>query len=227
MKWIKLFESFESESIESICREYGIRNWTINEDGSVDVDGDVDISELELEKIPLKFGKVSGDFHCYTNLLISLEGAPKVVGGNFDCSFNKLTSLEGGPIEVGHSFYCYNNNLTSLKGSPEVVGGDFSCSFNKLTSLEGGPKEVGGSFNCQRNKLITLEGGPNKVGGSFLCQGNPISFVYKLFPDHKAYLDSLDYDYLRGTSIIKWKFKEALDEIGGEMPESILGWKYI
>jgi hypothetical protein len=38
----RLFESTGGD-IESICKEYGIQNFTINEDGSIDVDGDVDL----------------------------------------------------------------------------------------------------------------------------------------------------------------------------------------
>ena len=49
MKYLKLFESFED--IEKICREYWIRNYTINSDGSIDVDGNVDLSQENLIKI--------------------------------------------------------------------------------------------------------------------------------------------------------------------------------
>ena len=38
--------------------------------------------------------------------------------------------------------------------------------------------------------------------------------VYKLFPDHTSFIDSLDYNYLRGMSIDRRRFKEALDEVG-------------
>ena len=40
-------------------------------------------------------------------------------------------------------------------------------------------------------------------------------------------MDSLDYGYLRGTNIDKRRLKEALDEVGREMPESIAGWEWI
>ena len=46
MKHLKLFESFKD--IDSICDEYGIKDYTINDDGLVDVDGDVDISYLSM-----------------------------------------------------------------------------------------------------------------------------------------------------------------------------------
>ncbi len=35
MRYLKLFESFED--IDEICRKYRIENYTINSDGSIDV----------------------------------------------------------------------------------------------------------------------------------------------------------------------------------------------
>jgi carbamoylphosphate synthase large subunit len=40
-------------------------------------------------------------------------------------------------------------------------------------------------------------------------------------------MDSLDYNYLRGKSIDRKRFEEALDELGIETPEYIKGWKWI
>ena len=74
------------KEIHDICKKYYIRNYKINPDGSIDVNGNVDLSYMGLTKIPLKFNKVNGWF---------------------DCSYNKLTSLEGCPKEVEWSFYCY------------------------------------------------------------------------------------------------------------------------
>jgi len=85
--------------------------WVINPDGSVDVNGYVDTSGMNLTKIPVKFGRVSGYFSCSSNLLTSLEFAPSEVGGWFDCSENNLTSLEGAPSEVGGYFSCHSNPL--------------------------------------------------------------------------------------------------------------------
>jgi hypothetical protein len=246
MKHLKLFENFQD--IDSICKQYGIENYTVNPDGTLDVDGYVYLSYGGLIKLPLKFGKVTGSFYCFDNQLTALEGSPREVGGDFNCFNNKLTALEGGPREVVGAFNCSNNQLTALEDGPREVGGDFDCSYNQLTALEGGPREVGGDFLCYRNQLTTLEGGPREVnggfycdsnqlttleggprevGGYFNCAGNPIYSIYKLFPDYKSYLDSLDYGYLRGTDISKSRFKEALDELNIKMPESISGYKYI
>ena len=111
------------------------------------IQGNVDLSDLYLEKLP--------DF---------LEDV--IVKGHFFCHNNSLASLEGAPEKVGGSFYCHNNSLTSLKGSPEKVGGDFSCYNNSLTSLEGAPEKVGGNFFCHNNSLTSLEGAPKEIGGN-------------------------------------------------------------
>jgi len=139
--------------IHKICKEYGITDYTINGDGSIDVDGNVDLPWIELTKLPLKFNNVSGAFLCNGNKLTTLEGCPKSVGGNFNCSFNKLTTLEGSPQSIGGNFYCSRNKLTTLKGGSKSVGGSFDCSGNQLTTLEGCPKSVGGGFYCDNNPI--------------------------------------------------------------------------
>jgi hypothetical protein len=152
-KFLKfLSESKISDLLTPMAPDEVPYSWHKRSDGSYDVDGNVDLSDQKLKKIPWKFNKVTGDFYCYYNQLTSLEGCPKEVGGGFSCHYNQLTSLEGCPKEVGGHFYCHNNQLTSLEGCPKEVGGHFSCSYNQLTSLEGCPKEVGRDFCCHNNK---------------------------------------------------------------------------
>ena len=123
------------EDIDSICLKYGIKNYTINSDGSIDVDGDVDLSRKNIDKLPLKFGKVTGHFDCYDNQLTSLEGCPREVGGHFYCSYNKLTSLEGSPNRVGGGFYCYENQLVDVKGFPLIIGGGIGIKGNPVEEI--------------------------------------------------------------------------------------------
>jgi hypothetical protein len=184
MKYLKLFESFDKENIDSICKKYGITNYTINEDGTIDVNGDVNLSRYmitneflppSLKMLPLFFRNVTGNFSCDNNELTSLEGSPQVVGGNFNCSFNQLETLKGGPKSVGGDFWCSDNQLTSLVGGPQLVGSHFWCYRNKLTSLKGSPKSVGGNFNFSHNQLTSLEGSPQVVvGGIFNCNDNKL-----------------------------------------------------
>ena len=145
MKHLKIYENYQTEAeVAKICKKYGITNWSINKDGLVDVDGSVNLSYESLTKLPLHFGRVTG---------------------NFFCDNNDLTTLEGAPREVGQRFWCDRNNLTTLEGSPQEVGGDFCCTYNDLTTLVGAPETVGGGFYCHNNQLTTLEGAPYSVSG--------------------------------------------------------------
>jgi len=163
------------EEVEAVLMFFDIKRYTISDELTVDVNGNVDLHGKRRTRIPITFGKVTGDFFCNDNNLTSLKGAPEKVGGYFDCSSNNLTSLKGAPNKVGGGFYCSENNLTSLKGSPNKVGEDFNCSFNNFTSLEGAPEKVDGDFNCSENELETLEGSPKEVGGSFNCSQNKLT----------------------------------------------------
>jgi hypothetical protein len=129
------------------CKKY-LENYTINPDKTIDVDGDVNLYQKlgKMKKLPVKFGKVSGEFDCRKNNLISLEGCPNYVGGSFLCNQNKLTTLEGCPIYVGDYFSCIDNEITTLEGGPKYVGDFFACENNNLTTLECCPKYVGKTF---------------------------------------------------------------------------------
>ena len=135
MKHLRLFNESIDSNIDSICKKYNITNYIINIDGSIDVNGNVILSDKNLIKLPLIFNKVSGYFDCCGNKLTTLEGSPKEVGGNFYCNHNQLTSLEGSPIEVGRDFYCHVNQLISLEGGPTKLGGGFYCFNNPLPDI--------------------------------------------------------------------------------------------
>lgn len=171
LDYIKNVWSKKTGSVQQSPEEFGITKYKFNQDGTLDVFGDVNISKNNLLKLPFKFGKIVGNFDCSYNTLTSLENAPNIVKGNFDCSYNKLTSLENAPNIVKGGFVCYSNKLISLKGSPKEVE-FFNCHGNNLTTLEGGPKKVNKDFQCSDNYLVSLKGSPKKVGGSFLCYSN-------------------------------------------------------
>ena len=133
MKYLKLFENFNKSQIDDICEYYGITNYSINPDGSIDVDGYVDLSDYNLTELPLKFNKVSGRFDCTNCALTTLIGCPNYVGDGFYSRRNKLTNLIGGPKEVVGIFDMEGNELTSLDGYPKIIGGDFFPHENPIT----------------------------------------------------------------------------------------------
>ena len=170
MKHLKSFNEglIESWKLKYLCKKYGIKNYTINTDGSIDVGEDVYLSYKRLTKLPLKFNKVSGDF---------------------SCSYNNLTSLEGSPIEVGGSFYCNHNKLTTLEGCPKEISEYFNCRWNQLTSLEGGPIKLGGNFDCYNNPLpyVILK---SKYIKKILLEGDDF-YIWK-----KGKLDMSSFEYM-------------------------------
>lgn len=168
---IKLFEQYnEYNQVKTWLYKMGIKNYTINDDLSVDVDGSVYIHEKKIKEIPISFNKVTGNFKCTEINLTTLKGVPNEVGGDFNCSYNNLTSLEYSPTIVTGDFKCVANMITSLKGCPIRVN-DFDCSNNKLESLDGCPQEVELGFVCVNNKLTSLIGSPREVE-DFFCVNN-------------------------------------------------------
>ncbi len=223
-----LFESFKE--IEAICQKYGIYNYTINRDGTIDVDDNVDLGYIKFTELPLKFREVTGHFYCNNNYLATLEGVPKSVGGSFYCDFNELITLEGAPKSVGNLFSCSGNNLTTLKGAPQSVGGSFDCNRNELTTLEYSPQSVDGNFYCYDNKLTTLKGAPQSVGGGFFCYSNPVDSIRELFPNGTIFYKLYnEWEFFAGgNKIYKHRFLEAMLDIGKKrVPEYIPGYEYI
>ena len=217
MKSYKQFIKESKTDIDSICQNYGIMNYTINPDGSIDVEGSVILSSELLTIIPLKFGTVTRDFDCDRNQLTSLEGSPKKVGGYFDC---------------------HNNQLTSLVGYPEVIGGDFDCSRNELKSLVGCPEIIGDNFYCRENQITDFRGVPEFFEGLFYCEGNPIEEIYRLFIKEDKHitdfsllygLDGLskcikwinEFDVIQGNKVIMDRLEEVFYQLGMDVPENI------
>lgn len=133
------------------------RNYTINDDLSVDVKGSVNLydglcssgidAELnEFATIMVKFGKVTGDFNC---------------------SSMRLTSLKNAPHTVMKSFYCADNMLKSLKHFPRYVGKDIDIGDNLLSRFTGLPKDIHGKIVDRGNFGACNH--PNRVNyvGSF------------------------------------------------------------
>jgi hypothetical protein len=140
MKRLKIYESFRTEQeIKDLCSEYGIWNYQIRDDGSIDVEGDVILCNKldDFKQLPLNFNVIKGDFDCSGDSLTTLEYSPKMVDGEFYCQYNyHITSLEG--LE--------NTNIDSWL---DVEG----C--RDLYSLKGFPKKVG-YFNCRRTPIYDI-----------------------------------------------------------------------
>ena len=124
MKHLRKYKIFKSNSqIDTICEKYNIKNYTINSDNSVDVDGDVDLYDEKLTSIPLNFNIVNGNFDCGWNYLTSLEHHPTVYGG-FHCQNNQINTFE--------NFYYYMEDVY-FDGNPIY---DIYVLFNDMKLIE-------------------------------------------------------------------------------------------
>lgn len=164
--------------------------------------------------------------------ITSLVGSPEEVGGLFDCSSNpNLKTLEGAPKRVGHSFLCSSTSITNLIGGPEEVGWDFVCrKCDKLTSLEGAPKKARAllfdayAYLWDPRPLKGCE--IEHLNAGLQQRGSPLQSLKNIFHCNaltteeatKYFLDSLDYNYIRGSSLYRminlFRFSEAFREIG-------------
>ena len=106
--WSGVKQQSIKADIEAWCEEMGIRNYTINFKGEIDVGESVYLNYTTFKVLPYKFGTIIGGFiiHSCKNL-ISLKNCPNSVYGEFNCSeCSKLDSLEGCPKIVSLSFRC-------------------------------------------------------------------------------------------------------------------------
>ena len=140
----KGFEAQRREMIESWLKEYNIKGYTINDDYTIDVNGNVFLGREDFKEFPeyIQFGMIRGGFYCSLNHLSSLRGCPRIVEGDFNCTYNELTSLEDAPIIVRGDFVCNHNRLTTLKGAPKSVEGSFECYHNHTQFTEDDVRKV-------------------------------------------------------------------------------------
>lgn len=124
----------EIRRIRNLCKQHGIEDYHINDDYTINVNGHVNLmgSCSHMERLPLKFDKVWGDFDCRRNMLTTLEGSPRYVGGDFSCGDNELTSFEHCPSEVKCNFFGISNPLTTLEFIPNAVGHFLSFDVDTL-----------------------------------------------------------------------------------------------
>jgi len=76
--------------IHIICKRYEIDHYIILENRSLDVFGNVNLSNSNLIEIPILFNCVSGNFTCCHNKIELLVGLPKHVGGDLCFESNSL-----------------------------------------------------------------------------------------------------------------------------------------
>lgn len=124
--------------------------WSIDSQGVVSVKGNVEaIGEMPNRKLPIKFGKVTGNFILQAVGCLDLEGCPTEVGGDFSCSMNVIYGDTRGGSSSDLTQLDNLTQLDSLKGGPRRVGGSWNIGMNAIPSLQHMPAEIGyNTSNC-------------------------------------------------------------------------------
>ena len=116
MSWNGVKKQTNIEDIKAWCEEMGIKDYTINSKGEIDVNDCVEFkynSHNDFKELPYKFGMINGFF--------SLDKC------------KNLISLKNCPNYINFSFYCDDcSNLESLEGCPKEVGRDFKMRRSKI-----------------------------------------------------------------------------------------------
>jgi hypothetical protein len=187
MNKLKLFENYnEKDYIEEKLFYYNIINYDINDDMSVNVNGNVNLNEYTIFDIPVKFKKINGDFDISNNMLESLENSPEYLSGSFYCHDNKITSFEYSPKYIGENFDFSDNNILNFDFFPEYVG----YVYNKYDGLN--PIKEITDLIGQRKDIVDIIHEMNKIKA---IVENKI-FTYKIdviFDEHDV--KKVDWDF--------------------------------
>lgn len=182
--------SGHQEKIANWLKSNGVTNFTINDDNSVDVDGDLILDGLRYRKLPVNFKSVTGTVSLAGAMLTTLEGLPDEINGDFNASAMNLDTTNGFPMKVHGDCHLSKLNVkstlstsrmahvegdliingwngSSYVGLPGYVGGDFIVSdASGLTSMKGMPKEIGGDCHMPARRTTNLQGFAKKIGGN-------------------------------------------------------------
>jgi len=233
--------------IKKYCFLLGIKDYKINKDNTIDVNESIYLTNSWTrdaakyswdekkqkrwfrDKLPIKFGKVNGNFNISGCFLKTLEGCPTYVGGNFDCSNNKnLESLEGSPKFVGGNYNASSCNIKSLKGISNNIG--------KLRH-EGWQEHVNGNgvLNLSFNEnLMDLIDFPDFLKGNFSFRYCPVEEILDLFDIGSVYHGAgnfdiknekiihliNEYDVIQGKNIIEDRLIDLYHTLDLEVPPS-------
>jgi len=114
------------ERIEEICHLYNIENYTINDDLSIDVNGNVNLTNKRLSELPIVFNNVYGDFLIGFNNLTTLKGCPKYIRGHFNARSNNIRSLLYLP-----SYHTIDLNSNPIDDAICYVSNELLISYNE------------------------------------------------------------------------------------------------
>ena len=158
-------------------QNHTIGNHFIQRDGTIDVDGSVEIHSADGRELPVQFGKVRDGFYCSGSDLTTLRGCPREVGEDFVCSNIAITSFDGVPLIIGSEFRCFEVKVSSLAGIGKTyarhIGGTFKS--NRVFTHMLGLLLVDGLTN-----ILTMHTPVDKILNKYLGTGDILSAQHEL-----------------------------------------------
>ena len=173
------------DGIEKWLSLYDIKNYVINADLTVDVNGYVYLDDKKLKEIPIKFNKVTEDFNCSHNYLQSLAFHPEYVGGNFNCRHTDLSqeylitfdfSFVRGEVNTDYFDVDdkWNNENFDFNSKEGIKSWLFKHRIENYTINDDLTIDVNGNVYLTDRRLKEIPFKFNKIYGRFDCNSNKL-----------------------------------------------------
>lgn len=148
---------------------------SIDEDGTINISGNLNLDFCRYESLPIKFGTVTEDLINHDSKLKYLWNFPKRVEGSVEMTGSNIKSLSGCPEWIGEHLFVGGTKITSLKGIAKYIGGNVHFAGSNLKSLEGLQDKLEGDLHTEATKLKSLKGSPKTIMGVFNASSTPIT----------------------------------------------------
>jgi hypothetical protein len=211
------------KQIDELYDRYGgSSTWSYDEDAQLmDVVGDINLKDLNLEKLPFRFGTVDGDFSIeYSNpeldvilwnsrqTLKTLEGCPIKVTGSVRLDNLDIDDLSFFPKIVGEDIKITGcQRLRTLKGNsgyclPRTIYGNLTINYCNIHNLVAFPARVFGDINLNNNYITSLEGLPKFIYNEVDLKGNGLVNIQTSYP-----IKAMGTFYV--TNVEKFRFEDS------------------
>lgn len=198
------------QDIAKWLRNYGVDNYTVNDDLTVDVNGNVNLERAFMGQSKEEWLEELEDYNNHTDPEAQID----------------FELCDDGSYEGNGSHHVYEEKTDEVYELPVRFGtvkGSFSIAYNELRTLKGCPHTVEGGFDCDSNDLQSLTGAPRQVGNIFFCKHNPLIEVgdidtqitqgFFVGPDQIADLLNVKSEEPEKTILDKQTFNQAINSL--------------
>lgn len=89
------------------CDSFAICNYSI-ENGLINVNGGVNLSNCKLKTLPYKFGNINGNFNISINLISSFKNFPNIINGRLNITMTLIDNWNYVPKVTGNIICDYH-----------------------------------------------------------------------------------------------------------------------